>query len=103
MKTKLLLIAILITTLSFGQDSKLSIFDNLVSKIWKAEGEWSDVSKFVQKITFKYSSDKKLVIAESIGFVDKAQTKLGSRNHGIRQYDAATKLSNFGNLMYLAY
>jgi len=96
MKSNLLLVVtFLITTLSFGQDSKLAIFDNLVSKTWKAEGAWGDGSKFVQEITFNYSLDKTVVIAESIGFVDKAQTKLGPRNHGVRQFDAKTNIIKF--------
>ncbi len=95
MKTTTLVVALFISIVTFGQQSKLSIFDNLVSKTWKAEGKWGDGSKFVQETTFKYSLDKKIVIAESIGFVDKAQTKLGPRNHGIRQYDATTNTIKF--------
>lgn len=95
MKIKLLLLTLFISITTFGQKSELSIFDNLVSKTWKAEGEWGNGTKFMQEITFTYSLDKKLVIAESIGFVDKAQTKLGPRNHGIRQFDAATNTIKF--------
>ena len=32
---------------------------------------------------------------ESIGFVDKAQTKLGPRNHGVRQFDEETNTIKF--------
>lgn len=96
MKLKLLLfVTFLSSMLSFGQDSTLSIFDNLVSKTWKAEGKWGDGSKFVQEITFNYSLDKTLVLAESIGFVDKTQTKLGPRNHGVRQFDTKTNTIKF--------
>ena len=95
MRTLLILATFFLSTLSFGQDAKLSIFDNLVSKTWKAEGKWGDGSKFVQEITFSYDLDKKIVIAESVGFVDKAQTKLGPRNHGIRQFDTATNTIKF--------
>ncbi|MEM6720550.1 MAG: hypothetical protein AAF611_14580 [Bacteroidota bacterium] len=96
MKIKLLLLATFFSlTLSFAQNSKLAIFDNLVSKTWKAEGKWGDGSKFVQEITFTYSLNKTIVLAESIGFVDKAQTKLGPRNHGVRQFDTKTNTIKF--------
>lgn len=95
MRTLFLLATFLISTIAFGQKSKLSIFDNLVSKTWKAEGKWGDGTKFIQEIEVKYSLDKMVVITESIGFVDKAQTKLGKRNHGIRQFDKETNTIKF--------
>ena len=39
--------------------------------------------------------DSTIVIAKSIGFINKEQTKLGLRNHGIRQYDKITKSIKF--------
>ena len=70
--------------------NSLSIFEPFVNKTWKAEGTWGDGSKFIQETTFSYSLDKSIVIANSIGFVDKEQSKLGPRNHGIRQFDDET-------------
>ncbi|MCK0191412.1 hypothetical protein [Arenibacter sp. F20364] len=82
---------LLIPILTLGQHPELAIFDNLVAKIWKAEGNWGDGSKFKQEIKIEYLLDSTIVIAKSVGFIDKAQTKLGLRNHGIRQFD---KVSN---------
>ncbi len=95
MKHTILLIALLVACLSFGQDAPLSMFDNLVNKTWKAEGSWGDGTKFVQEIEIKYALNKTAVIAESVGFIDKQQTKLGPRNHGIRQFDPKTKTVRF--------
>jgi len=86
-KFSTILIMLLIPMISFGQDAPLSIFDHVISKTWKATGNWGDGSQFKQEIEFKYSLDSTIVIANAIGFVDQAQTKLGLRNHGIRQYD----------------
>ena len=71
------------------------MFDNLVGKSWKASGNWGDGNKFNQEIKFDYSLDSTIVIAKSIGFINKEQTKLGLRNHGIRQYDKITKSIKF--------
>lgn len=95
MKIIIQLLILLIPFLSHGQNIPLSIFEHLVGKTWKAEGNWGDGSKFSQEIDFKYSLDRSIVIAESIGFVDEAQTQLGMRNHGIRQYDPASNTIKF--------
>ena len=81
--------------MAFGQKSKLSIFDNLVAKKWKAEGNWEDGSKFKQELKINYSLDSTIIIVNSTGFIDKEQTKLGLRNHGIRQYDEQSKSLKF--------
>lgn len=71
MRTIVVLVALIFTTqISFGQETELSLFDNLVSKTWKAEGKWGDGSKFIQEIKINYSLDSTLVVLESIGFVD---------------------------------
>ena len=85
----------LISSTTYGQTSKLSIFDNLVAKTWKAEGNWGDGSKFEQEIKFEYSLDSTVVITNAIGFVDKEQTKIGLRNHGIRQFDKQSENVKF--------
>jgi hypothetical protein len=95
MRTLFLLTTFLISTVTFAQGSKLSLFEQLVGKTWKAEGNWGNGMKFVQETTFKYDLQKTIVIAESIGFVDKAQTKLGPRNHGVRQFDAQSETIKF--------
>ena len=86
---------LLIPILTIGQNTSLSMFDNLVGKTWKAEGSWRNGSKFYQEIDFKYSLDSSIVLSESIGFVDEKQTELGKRNHGIRQYDKNSKTVKF--------
>lgn len=95
MKNIALLLILLIPIMAFGQNSRLSIFDNLVAKTWKAEGNWGDGSKFKQEIKINYSLDSTIIIAHSIGFIDKEQTKLGLRNHGIRQFDKKSNSIKF--------
>lgn len=87
MKNIVVYLILLISIQTYSQKSKLSIFDNLVAKTWKAEGNWENGSKFKQEIKIWYSLDSTIVITNAIGFIDKEQTKLGLRNHGIRQFD----------------
>lgn len=89
------LMMLLIPILTLGQSTELSMFDNLIGKTWKAEGNWGDGSKFSQEIDINYSLDGSIVVSESIGFVDKEQTKLGIRNHGIRQFDKKSNTVKF--------
>ena len=89
------LIILLIPILTFGQSNELAMFDNIVGKTWKGEGSWGDGSKFLQEIDIRYSLDSSIVLSESIGFVDKEKTKLGMRNHGIRQFDKASNTIKF--------
>ena len=95
MKNITFIVILLISIMTYGQESQLSIFDNLVGKTWKAEGNWANGSKFKQKIKINYSLDSTIIIVNSVGFVDKEQTKLGLRNHGIRQFDKQTKKIKF--------
>ena len=71
------------------------IFSNLINKTWIAEGNWGDGSKFKQEVTFTYSLDKKIVIANAKGYTNKEQTKYGNRNHGIRKFNAETNTIEF--------
>ncbi|MCL6293602.1 hypothetical protein [Jejuia spongiicola] len=80
---------------TMGQSAELSIFENLIDKTWKADGNWGDGSKFIQEITFKYDLEKTIIIADSKGFIDKEQTQIGDRNMGIRKFDAASKTIKF--------
>ncbi len=91
MKIRIQILFILFPIIVIGQDTKLSMFQNIVGKTWKAEGSWGDGSKFYQETYFHYDLDSLIVLAESTGFVDLNQTKLGKRNHGIRQYDAISE------------
>ncbi len=83
----LLILLTLIPVFCFAQNKRLSIFDNLVGKTWVAEGVWQNGNPFKQEKTFEYSLDSTIVIANTLGFIDKTQTKFGKRNFGIRQYD----------------
>ncbi|NAS30821.1 hypothetical protein GTQ40_07550 [Flavobacteriaceae bacterium R38] len=85
-----IIIFLLTGYISIAQENKLAAFDHLINKTWKADGKWGNGSEFKQEIHFKYSLNKSIVVAESIGFIDKEQTKLGLRNHGIRQYDSVS-------------
>ena len=88
MKVYLTMIAGLLCLQNYAQENRLSVFDNLIGKTWKAEGNWGDGSQFKQETTFRYSLDSTLVIAESKGFTNREQTEYGPRNHGIRKFDA---------------
>ena len=92
---RLLFVFLIVNQLSYSQENPLRAFNPLVNKSWKAEGKWGDGSKFKQQINFKYSLNKQIVIAESIGFVDEAQSELGLRNHGIRRYNPESGKINF--------
>jgi len=86
---------LILNQLLSAQENPLKPFDHLVNKTWKADGKWGDGSKFTQEIHFSYALNKKIVIAKSIGFIDKSQSKLGLRNHGIRRYDNQTGKIHF--------
>lgn len=83
----LILLVILIPVIGFSQHNPLSIFDNLMGKTWKADGNWNNGSVFKQEKTFEYSLDSTIVIVNTIGFIDQKGKRLGKRNFGIRQYD----------------
>ena len=83
----LILLFLLIPAISFCQNKPLSIFDKLMGKTWKANGNWKNGSEFIQEKTFEYYLDSTIVIVNTIGFIDPKGTKLGKRNLGIRQYD----------------
>ncbi len=96
MKTiQILLLFTLVSHLSWSQKSELSVFKNLTDKVWQAEGNWGDGSKFKQEIVFTFDLDSTIVITKSKGFTNKERTEYGSRNHGIRKYDVATKTIKF--------
>ncbi len=95
MKNRILLFFLFVSVLGFCQNSNLSIFDNLISKTWKADGNWTNGSKFKQEITFKYALDNTIIITNSTGYIDQEQTKLGLRNHGVRQFDEKSKHIKF--------
>ncbi|MEL6945061.1 MAG: hypothetical protein AAFO82_20580, partial [Bacteroidota bacterium] len=78
-----------------AQESPLAVFDNLLHKSWEAEGTWGDGSKFKQEITFEKGLENHIIITKSKGFTNKEQSEYGWRNHGIRQYDAASKSVKF--------
>ncbi|MBC2844077.1 hypothetical protein [Winogradskyella flava] len=87
-KTKTYLVLFLMPLLVWSQDNKLDGFDNLVDKTWIAKGEWSNGYEFKQEVSYNYDLNKMIVVAKSKGFTNEAQTEYGSRNHGIRKYDA---------------
>jgi len=90
-----MLLVLFLAENSTAQNEALEVFRPLLGKVWKADGEWGDGSKFIQETTFKFSLEGNLVIADSKGYVDKEQTSLGHRNHGIRQFDKASGTIKF--------
>ncbi len=95
MKKYLVILAIGLFIQSQAQQSKLVLFDNLIGKTWKAEGNWGDGSKFKQEIKFQYSLDSTLVITNALGYTNKEQTTYGPRNHGVRSFDAESNTIKF--------
>ena len=73
--------------IGFGQTNQLELFNNLVGKTWKAEGNWNDGSKFYQELTINYELDSAIIEVNTIGFVNTDRTEIGDRNHGIRKFD----------------
>ena len=88
---KLLLSLIICPYFLAAQSPNWSAFENLVNKTWEAEGKWGNGSPFKQSIHYTYDLNQQIIISKSKGFIDKAQTKMGSRNHGIRKYDLEAK------------
>ncbi|MFD0964634.1 hypothetical protein [Pseudofulvibacter geojedonensis] len=70
-------------------------FSNLINKTWFAEGNWGDGSKFKQQVTFSYSLDKTIILANAKGYTNKEQTKYGNRTHGIRKFNSETNTIEF--------
>lgn len=88
-KTKLhILLIVLMPIIMLSQENKLEGFDNLVDKTWIADGKWSNGSKFKQEIHFSYDLNKAIVISDSKGYTNEAQTEYGNRNHGVRKYNS---------------
>lgn len=84
---KIVLILLLLPQIAFCQNNKLEAFGNLMNKTWEAEGKWGDGSVFKQRISFEYSLDSTIIIANTKGFTDKERNSFGNRNHGIRKYN----------------
>ena len=91
----LIILVILIPLMGLSQGKELSLFNSLMGKTWKADGNWNDGSKFKQEKTFEYDLDSTIVIVNTIGFTDQERTKLGKRNYGIRQYDKKSDAVRF--------
>ncbi len=70
-----------------AQSTDWGAFHNLMDKTWEAEGKWGNGSKFKQEVQFSFDLNQQIIVAESKGFTDQAQTQFGNRNHGIRKYD----------------
>ncbi|MDG5490885.1 hypothetical protein [Psychroserpens sp. SPM9] len=94
-QTKFLVLFLILPIITIGQDRDLSAFRPLVDKTWVAEGKWENGTEFKQEVNFHYDLDNSIVIANSKGFVNQEQTKYGPRNHGVRQYDKASKSFKF--------
>jgi len=94
---RIFLIAFLtsITISVSAQQDLMKVFKHMMNKTWKIEGSWGGAMEFKQEVSFKASLEGNLVIAETMGFVDQNQTKWGSRNHGIRRYDAEANKIKF--------
>ena len=90
-----LILVSVISTNAFANDNPLAAFDNLIGRTWTAEGKWGNGSAFKQVATFEYGLNDRIVVVRSQGFTDQAQTKFGDRNHGVRQFDAATETIRF--------
>ena len=88
---KFLIFIIFFPSFLFAQQPDWGAFQNLVDKTWEANGKWGDGSSFKQSIHFTYDLNQKIIIAKAKGYTNKAQTRFGNRNHGIRKYDSEKK------------
>lgn len=95
MKKLFLAILSLFGILAHSQENPLGFFGNLVDRTWKAEGTWGDGSQFKQEIKFHHSLEKNLIVAQSKGHTNEAQTQFGPKSHGIRMYDTVSKTVRF--------
>ncbi len=95
MRSKLIYVFLFISVFGFSQKKELKAFSNLVNKMWIAEGNWGDGSKFKQKVVMNFDLDSTLIVVKSYGFIDKEQTKFGLRSRGIRQFDKKNKKIKF--------
>ena len=91
----LILLTFLIPILSYGQFTELAAFDNLVGKVWKAEGNWGDGSIFKQEIRFEYGLGKTIILTNTQGYTNIERTEFGTRNHGVRMFDKNTNSVRF--------
>lgn len=90
-----LLVVMIVAFDGATQESKLSIFDNLIDKCWLAEGKWGDGSDFKQEICFQYDLGAHIVTAKANGFTNQEQTEYGKRNFGVRKFDPISGKVNF--------
>ncbi|PQB03913.1 hypothetical protein [Aureitalea marina] len=74
----------------FAQQQLNEAFEPLIGHTWKAEGHWGDGSPFYQEVFFRQDLEGELIVAQSMGFVNKEQTRRGERNLGIRRWDSAS-------------
>ncbi len=87
MKTILLFIVLICFGNILTAQNDLYAFDNLINKTWRTDTNWKSENPFFQEITFEYALDSTLILTKTKGYIDKAQTKIGDRNFGVRQFD----------------
>ena len=90
MKISIFFLTLLCSFTLKAQTNDLSIFNNLVGKIWYAEGKWGDGSSFKQQVHFEFDLEQTIVTAKSKGFTNQEQTTYGNRNLGVRKIDTET-------------
>ena len=90
MKISIFFLTLLCSFTLKAQTNDLSIFNNLVGKIWYAEGKWGDGSSFKQQVHFEFDLEQAIVTAKSKGFTNQEQTTYGNRNLGVRKIDTET-------------
>jgi len=73
----------------------LSIFNNLVNKTWEINSQWNNGPAFKQSTSIEFALDSQIVITRTKGFIDKDQSQMGNRNHGVRQYNTKTNTIEF--------
>lgn len=92
---KRIVLLLLSPVILLGQNPLIDGFKPLMNKTWKASGTWGNNTSFKQEVQFKFGLDSMIVIAESLGYTNEAQSEYGPRNHGVRQYDQSSNSVKF--------
>lgn len=98
------ILALLFTSFIANSQNTIMLFDNLVDKVWIAEGNWEDGTPFKQELTFTKDLNNKIVKVETKGFTNNKNSSWGKRSFGVRYWNEKenklmfTEHDVFGNM-----
>lgn len=91
MKNLITIITLICSSNILFAQHNLSAFDHLVNKTWRTETNWKSERPFFQEVSFEFALDSTIVLTKTKGHINEAQTEIGNRNFGVRQYDKDKK------------